>query len=178
MLMLCIRCMLMLPFLQIKADCFTGCTRSSHAIFLCIYISICNNSFQAIDQLEACCLWHALKNRLSSQGMPYPVMMSSVVLQAYVHNMGRLLLDNSDRGTDTEQPLIQMLTEAACLYCCISAYNVDTLKAALASRLDTGLPSDRHLGHAFYTQFLVSSLRLTLTEHHHHCSVYNQSGLC
>ncbi|KAL0038464.1 hypothetical protein WJX77_007311 [Trebouxia sp. C0004] len=75
---------------------------------------------------------------------------------AYVHNMGRLLLDNSGRGTDTEQPLIQMLTEAACLHCCISAYNVDTLKAALASRLDTGMPLDRHqLGHAFYSQFLV-----------------------
>ncbi|KAL0052652.1 hypothetical protein WJX82_005331 [Trebouxia sp. C0006] len=74
---------------------------------------------------------------------------------AYVHNMGRLLLDNSDRGTDTEQALIQMLTEAACLHCCISAYNVDTLKAALASRLDTGLPSDRHLGDAFYSQFLA-----------------------
>ncbi len=96
------------------------------------------------------------------------MLMSSVVLQAYVRNMGRLLLDNSGRGTDTEQALIQMLTEAACLHCCISAYNVDTLKAALACRLDTGLPSDRHhLGHAFYTQFLVSSL----TEHHHHCSM-------
>lgn len=74
---------------------------------------------------------------------------------AYVHKMGRLLLDNSGRGTDTEQALIQMLTEAACLHCCISAYNVDTLKAALASRLDTGLPSDRHLGDAFYSQFLA-----------------------
>ncbi|KAL0021049.1 hypothetical protein WJX79_001918 [Trebouxia sp. C0005] len=74
---------------------------------------------------------------------------------AYVHNMGRLLLDNNDRGTDTEQALIQMLTEVACLHCCISAYNVDTLKAALASRLDTGMPSDRHLGDAFYSQFLA-----------------------
>ena len=86
----------------------------------------------------------------------------SLVLQAYVHKMGRLL-DNSGRGTDTEQALIQMLTEAACLHCCISAYNVDTLKAALASRLDTGLPSDRHLGDAFYSQFLVSSLPMPHT---------------
>ncbi len=106
------------------------------------------------------------------------MLMLSVVLQAYVHNMGRLLLDNSDRGTDTEQALIQMLTEAACLHCCISAYNVDTLKAALASRLDTGLPSDRHLGDAFYSQFLVSSLPLTLTENHHHCTTQNLSGHC
>lgn len=106
------------------------------------------------------------------------MLMSSVMLQAYVHNMGRLLLDNNDRGTDTEQALIQMLTEVACLHCCISAYNVDTLKAALASRLDTGMPSDRHLGDAFYSQFLVSSLWLTLTEHQHDCSTQNQSGLC
>ena len=136
-------------------------------------------AFRAVNQqLEACCFWHVSKNCLSCSGAPYPTLMSSIVLQAYVHNMGRLLLDNSDRGTDTEQALIQMLTEVACLHCCISAYNVDTLKAALASRLDTGLPSDRHLGDAFYSQFLVSSLPLTLTQHHHHCTTQNQSGHC
>lgn len=79
------------------------------------------------------------------------------VLQGYMHKLGSLLLDLNAGGTAANVPLLTTLMEAASLYCCITAYNVATLKTAYAKRLDNGQAVDScQLGEAFYTQYLVS----------------------
>jgi len=75
-----------------------------------------------------------------------------------VHKIGKMLVEPSGTSgpRETEGELVQLLMEAASLLCCISAYNVTTLKAVLNSRLDTGQPRDGpDLGDAFYLQWLV-----------------------
>ena len=75
-----------------------------------------------------------------------------------MHKLGNILLDHNQAGfTDAQEPLVSALMEAASLYCCITAYNVPTLRTVLVSRMDSGQHVEgEQLGGAFYTQFLVS----------------------
>ena len=81
------------------------------------------------------------------------------MLQGYIHKLSNILLDHDTAGfTNAQEPMISALMEAASLYCCITAYNVPTLRTVLVSRMDTGQQVEAdQLSEAFYTQFLVSS---------------------
>ena len=60
--------------------------------------------------------------------------------------------------TDAQEPLVSALMEAASLYCCITAYNVPTLRTVLVSRMDSGQQVEAdQLSEDFYVQFLVRS---------------------
>ena len=75
-----------------------------------------------------------------------------------MHKLGNILLDHNKAGfTAAQEPLVSALMEAASLYCCITAYNIATLRTVLVSRMDSGQHVEaEQLGEAFYTQFLVS----------------------
>ena len=77
-----------------------------------------------------------------------------MALQGYMHKIGQILLFE-DTTAEPSQPLVDTLLEVGALFCCIMAYNVDTLKRAFSNRMDNGQPIEDHLGVAFYTQYLV-----------------------
>ena len=75
-----------------------------------------------------------------------------------MHKLGLILLEQQQVQADPHRPstLTSVMSEAASLQCCLTAYNVHTLKRVLSSRMDNGEASNPNDA-AFHTQLLVSS---------------------
>lgn len=82
-----------------------------------------------------------------------------------MHKLGLILLEQHQAAPQVQGALISVMSEAASLQCCITAYNVHTLKRVLSSRIDDGQPVESNPSNeALHTQLLVSCLvRLWLT---------------